>query len=205
MEPVLYPTLIEIPSTLKGKQILLRPLEASDAEPMHAAIADSQAHLAPWVSWLDRQSTLDQTRDYCVRCAANWLLRNDLTFGIFSLEGGGYLGGAGLHNPDWQLRSFSVGYWLRAAATGRGYATEAASLLANLAFATLQANRLELRCDPRNAPSQRVAERVGFVLEGRLRNVFLDPQGQAADYLVFSLTPDDRAANHDDLPQLHHD
>ena len=36
-----------------------------------------------------------------------------------------------------------------------------------------------------------MAERVGFVLEGHLRNAFLAPDGQPADELVFALTPDD--------------
>jgi hypothetical protein len=48
-----------------------------------------------------------------------------------------------------------------------------------------------LRYDARNEPSRRLAERVGFVLEGQLRNAFLDPEGQPTDELVFALTPDD--------------
>ena len=43
----------------------------------------------------------------------------------------------------------------------------------------------------REEPSRRVAERVGFVLEGQLRNAFLDPDRQPADELVFALIPDD--------------
>ena len=64
-------------------------------------------------------------------------------------------------------------------------------LLVALAFDSLAARRVELRCDARNEPSRRVAERVGFVLEGQLRNAFLAPDGQPADALVFALTPDD--------------
>lgn len=194
MESPPYPTLIDLPAVLVGPRILLRPLILDDAAQVHAAIAASRTHLTPWVSWVERQGTIDQTRDYCVRCAARWLLREDLTFGIFGTDSGRYLGGAGLHQPDWPLRAFSVGYWLRASATGRGYATEAVSLLRQLAFTSLQAQRLELRCDSRNEPSRRVAERAGFVLEGRLRNVVLDSDGELADYLVFSLTPDDWTA-----------
>ena len=59
----------------------------------------------------------------------------------------------------------------------------------DLAFAHLAARRVELRCDARNGPSRRVAERAGFVLEGRLRNAALDPSGTPRDDLVFALIP----------------
>ena len=64
-------------------------------------------------------------------------------------------------------------------------------MLVDLAFGPLVARRVDLRCDARNRPSRRVAERVGFILEGHLRNAFLAPDGQPADELVFALTPDD--------------
>jgi RimJ/RimL family protein N-acetyltransferase len=64
-------------------------------------------------------------------------------------------------------------------------------MLVDLAFGPLAARRVELRCDARNGPSRRVAERVGFVREGHLRNTFIAPDGQPADELVFALPPDD--------------
>ena len=66
-------------------------------------------------------------------------------------------------------------------------------LLTRLAFEDLEARRVEISCDPRNDRSRRVAERLGFVLEGRLRSIMLDTAGQPRDQLVFSLIPDDYA------------
>jgi RimJ/RimL family protein N-acetyltransferase len=185
------PTLIALPEELRGERVLLRPPRLSDAEAMLAAVEESREHLRPWVAWVDDQSTIEQVRDYCVHCAARWLLRTDLTFGIFDAETGRYLGGTGLHEPDWELRRFEIGYWIRASATGNGFTTEAVRILRDFAFSSLDARRLELSCDVRNAPSRRVAERNGFVLEGTLRNAFLDTQDQPANWLVFSLVPED--------------
>ena len=36
-----------------------------------------------------------------------------------------------------------------------------------------------------------MAERVGFVLAGQVRNAFLAPDGQPVDELVFALSSDD--------------
>jgi ribosomal-protein-serine acetyltransferase len=143
------------------------------------------------MAWVDGRTSVDNSHDWCIRSAANWLLRAELSVGIFAAASGRYLGWASLHDPDWDLRAFGIGYWLRASAVGQGYATEPVCMLVDLAFGPLAARRVELRCDARNGPSRRVAERVRFVLKGRLRNAFLDPDGQPADELVFALTPDD--------------
>jgi len=186
-----HPTLIPLPDDLRSSRLLLRPFRPSDADQIFAAVDESREHLRPWMAWVDDHVSVDNSRDWCARCAANWLLRSELTVGVFAAASGRYLGCVSLHDPDWDLRAFGIGYWLRASALGHGYATEAVCMLVDLAFGPLAARRVELRCDARNGPSRRVAERVGFVREGRLRNAFIAPDGQLADELVFGLTPDD--------------
>ncbi|HEX5498097.1 MAG TPA: GNAT family N-acetyltransferase, partial [Thermomicrobiales bacterium] len=133
----------------------------------------------------------DDTRDWCARVAANWLIRSELMLGMFAAESGRFLGGTGLHVHDWDRRLFEVGYWVRASDHGKGYVTEAVSRQIVLAFDDLDAQRLELLCDARNERSRRVAERCGFVCEGRLRNAMPAPENAVADALIFSLTPAD--------------
>lgn len=189
--PVLS-TPAELPNELLGKRVLLRPYAEADAEPVFAAMEESRNHLRPWVTWLDHNRSVADVRGYCARCAANWRQRSDMTLGIFERETGRFLGGTGLHDPDWDLRAFEIGYWLRASAVGRGYTTEAVRLLAAFALDALRANRVEISCDAANVASQRVAERAGFTLDGRLRNGLLAPNGQPVDRLVFSRIPGDR-------------
>ena len=115
----IVPPLIDLPSELRGPRVLLRPYRVDDAEQLFAAINESLDHLRPWVTWLDNNRSLDDVRDYCIRSQANWLLRTDLALGIFDAVSGRYLGGTGLHDPDWHLRAFEIGYWLRVTAVGR--------------------------------------------------------------------------------------
>src|SRR4051812_7719433 len=185
------PTLIELPEELVGARVLLRPYRTSDAEQVFAAIDESREHLKPWMPWVNNHLRVDDTLDYCLRSASNWLLRSDLAVGIFDQSSGRFLGGSGLHDPDWDLRAFETGYWLRASAVGRRYMTETVRLLVGFAFAALRAQRVHLGCEASNVASQRVAERAGFLLEGRLRNGLLATSGQPVDMLVFALTPED--------------
>ena len=186
-----YPTLIPLPDELRSGRLVLRPYRLEDAEALYAAIDESRGHLAPWMPWLRHYRDIDDARDFCLQSAARWLQRADLALGIFNALNGRFLGSTGLHRFDWHARTFEVGYWLRQSATGQGYASEAVRLQARLAFAELDARRLELRCDSRNVASRRVAERLGFVFEGQLRNDSLDPDGEIRDTLVFSLIPAD--------------
>jgi RimJ/RimL family protein N-acetyltransferase len=185
-----HPTLNPLPDELHSPRLLLRPYRLADADQIFVAVDESRAHLRPWMAWVDGHTSVADSRDWCARCAANWLLRAELTVGVFAAASGRHLGCVSLHDPDWDLRAFRIGYWLRASAVGQGYATEAVRLLVDLAVGPLAARRVELRCDARNGSSRRVAERVGFVLEGRLRNAFLASDGQPADELIFALIPD---------------
>ena len=186
------PTLIDLPLELRSQRVLLRPYRGDDGEQVFAAIDESRDHLRPWMTWVDANRTVDDVRDYCIRRHASWLLRSELALGIFDSVNGRYLGGTGLHDPDWELRAFEIGYWLRVTAIGHGYATESTRLLTDFALSCLQARRVTLRCDGRNDASRRVAEQAGFILEGRLRNVSMAPDGTVRDDLVYSIVPDDR-------------
>lgn len=92
------------------------------------------------------------------------------------------------------MPAFEIGYWLRTSAWGRGYVSEAVQVLSRFAFEMLGANRVEIRCDPRNTRSAAVPTRLGFVQEALLRNDVRDGAGELRDILIFALTPDDYAA-----------
>jgi RimJ/RimL family protein N-acetyltransferase len=192
MTKPIVPTLIDLPSELRGPRVLLRPWRADDAEQLFAAIDESRDHIRPWMTWVDNNRTVDDVRDYCVRSQASWLLRTELALGIFDAASERCLGGTGLHDPDWQLRAFETGYWLRLTVVGHGYATDSTQLLADFALSHLQARRISLHCDARNDANHRVAERAGFTLEGRLRNVRIASDSEPSDELIYAVVPRDR-------------
>ena len=183
------PILLELPEALDGPRVRLRPYRPADATAYWAAVEESRAHLGGWLPWVSRFRAEADARAYVAEVAARWLLREDLTAGVFERASGRLLGGAGLHRIDWELRSFDVGYWLRASAEGRGYMREALALLTRLAFEVLGANRVQVRMDVANARSRAVAEACGFAWEGTLRNCYLGPAGRPVDQHVLALVP----------------
>lgn len=81
---------------------------------------------------------------------------------------------------------FEIGYLLHPDYWGKGYMTEAVAALVEVAFSILNLHKVEIRCYDYNKGSSRVAEKLGFTLEGRIRNR-KDGQGKQCDLLEYGL------------------
>jgi RimJ/RimL family protein N-acetyltransferase len=102
-------------------------------------------------------------------------------------DGTTLVGSSGFYVRDWLVPSFEIGYWCRARFEGQGYITEAVRAISRFIFEEFGARRIEIRCDARNERSARVAQRVGYHLEGHFHNHRLDTSGQLQDSLIFAL------------------
>ncbi|WP_235856966.1 GNAT family N-acetyltransferase [Occultella glacieicola] len=99
---------------------------------------------------------------------------------------GTFVGWCTFNSWDADFRSASLGYCLKEAAWGHGYATEAARVLLQWAFDTLDLNRVQSETDTRNGASARVLEKLGFVREGTLRADCI-VNGAVSDSWVYGL------------------
>ncbi len=79
-----------------------------------------------------------------------------------------------------------LGYTLHPDYWGRGYVPEAARALIDLAFKEMDLHKIELSCYSHNIQSQRVAEKLGFTLEARIRDR-KNVQGNRCDSLIYGL------------------
>jgi len=183
-----------VPKTVCTERLLLRPLQKSDAWAMFEAIDESREHLGQWLAWPPEIKRAEDLGYSCETTAADWAQGTDFRVAIISGDGKRFLGFCGLHYPDWEVRSLEIGYWMRVSEIGRGYTREAVGGLTRLAFEDLKARRVEIRCDPNNVRSSRVAEANGYLLEGRLRNARLTPAGDLRETLVYGMTDGDYRA-----------
>jgi ribosomal-protein-serine acetyltransferase len=75
--------------------------------------------------------------------------------------------------------------------------TEAVALLTDFAFTRLGATRIMMRIDERNHRSLAVAERVGFVREGCLRNSEQAAEGRLRNMVIMARLRGDRSDEQD--------
>ena len=112
--------------------------------------------------------------------------QNLFEWGIARREDDLVIGTCTLHRIDRQHRRAELGYILRRDHWGRGLAGEALNALLNHAFGAMDLHRLEADIDPRNTSSIRSVERLGFKLEGRLRERYF-LAGEIQDSLIYGL------------------
>jgi len=80
------------------------------------------------------------------------------------------VGTVSFHGVDWRHRTAELGLFIgQRALWGKGYGTDALRALAAFAFGELNLNRLWLRVYEDNVRARKSYEKVGFVVEGRLR------------------------------------
>jgi RimJ/RimL family protein N-acetyltransferase len=136
--------------------------------------------------WAKNIPTVGESEISIRRSRLQFLERTDLRL-LLTLKGTDELvGSSGLHRIDWQSRKFEIGYWVRTSFAKQGYITEAVEAISYFAINELKANRIEIRCDDRNERSARIAERLGFSLEGILRNDKCDVDGALRNTMIFS-------------------
>jgi RimJ/RimL family protein N-acetyltransferase len=83
-------------------------------------------------------------------------------------------------------RRAEIGYALGRSYWGCGYMGEAVRALVRFAFGNLGLHRLEADIDPRNIPSLRLVERLGFRREGHLRERYF-VGGEIQDAVIYGL------------------
>jgi [ribosomal protein S5]-alanine N-acetyltransferase len=94
-----------------------------------------------------------------VQAGTSWLMPRLL------IEGTALVGAAGFKGEP-KNRTVEIGYNIAPAFQRRGFATQAASLLLDEAFATGEVDRVIARISPANTASRRVLEKMRFIRHG---------------------------------------
>ncbi len=156
---------------------------------LYEAARESIAEVSAWLPWCHENYSIEESREFILSrekaAGGEWY-----SFGIFEKDTGGFLGGIGLNFINRVHQMGNLGYWVRTSASGKGIATKAARLVARFGFEQLGLRRIEIHAAVGNLASQRVAEKIGAVREGVLRERLLI-RGGPQDSVLFSLLPED--------------
>jgi ribosomal-protein-serine acetyltransferase len=181
------PILLDIPNLIETERLLLRCPHAGDGRLVNEAIHESFEMLERWMPWARTPPSIEESESVMRRGHARWILREEMMLLIFDKTQKSLIGCTGLHNLNWEVRRFEIGYWIRTSCEGRGYIKESTTALTQFAFQALEARRIEIRCDTRNVRSAKIPQSLGYRLEAVLQNDRLDASThRLRDTMVFA-------------------
>ena len=150
-------------------ELQLRVLEVRHAEEIFAVVDRNRVHLRRWLPWVDADRSPEDTRKFCQKAIGQLAANDGFHAGMWAK--GNFIGVIGFHRIDWPNRKTTLGYWLDKSAEGRGWMTAASRAMVDHALLELNLNRVEIHCATQNPKSLAVPRRLGFTLEGTVRQV----------------------------------
>jgi len=183
-----HPVLIDLPMPIRTPRLLLRPKQAGDGAVTAEAVAETWDDLHRWMRWAEQRDafTAESMEIRNRQVMAGFLLREAIELIGIEMATGTAVLWCGLHDIDWPARQCDTGYWVRRTAQRKRFATEAANAMVRYAFAALGMRRVGLTHSAGNEASRRIAEHLGFSLEGIQRAANLLPEGKFADRYCYS-------------------
>lgn len=173
----------ELPDKIETERLVLRVRTVADAEDIHAyASLPEVAYPAGFLP----VKTLEDEIYYLGHILPNRNQKENFPAGYgIVVKGTDKVIGSVDFNHRHEDDVLEIDYTLHPDYWGRGYVPEAARTLIDLAFKDLGLHKIELTCFVYNLQSQRVAEKLGFTLEARIRDR-KDAQGNCCDDLRYA-------------------
>jgi RimJ/RimL family protein N-acetyltransferase len=173
---------------IETARISLRCLEPKHVELVARAVEQSLAHLRPWMLWAKHEPATEEHRLERLRTnRGHFDLGSDFSWGLFDKTGSALFGIAALKLGQ-VVDERELGYWLHPAHTRQGLMYEAGLALLRVGFELEPLDGIDVRVDPDNVRSARVAVRLGF--EGPVVDPLSAPtaDGDKRDVHVYSLS-----------------
>ncbi|MRG86057.1 GNAT family N-acetyltransferase [Salinibacillus xinjiangensis] len=182
--------LIDVPLQIETDRLILRaPHQNGDGKVVNRAIRDSIEELRAWLPFAQKVPSVEQTEVNLRKAHIRFLQRESFRFLIFHKNTSDYIGRVSYESVDWDIPKCEIGYWIHTLFSGQGYMTEAVEKLISIALYHLQFNRLEIRCESTNIKSRSIPEKLGFELEGILKNEDLSADGSTlTDTCIYGIT-----------------
>ncbi len=183
------PILLNVPTQLETERLILRaPKQTGDGKIVNQAIRDSFKELKAWLPFSQELPPVEETEMNLREAHVHFLKRESFRFLIFHRDTNDFIGVTSLQGIDWDIPKCEIGYWANTRFSGNGYMREAVREVSTFGVKQLNFKRIEIRCESTNYKSRAIPEKLGFQLEGILRNEDLSADGsRVTDTCIYSI------------------
>lgn len=146
---------------METKRLSLRPFTMDDLSSLHSIFSDPET-----MAYYPAPFSEEQTKSWIKRNLERYQVDGFGLWGVLLKENNQFIGDCGLVKQTIAGKTYvEIGYHINKIEWSKGYATEAAMSCMDYGFNTLGLNKLISIIDPKNCPSIRVAEKIGFTKE----------------------------------------
>lgn len=172
---------------IETERLLLRQLQVEDGPLLHQYWSD--VDVLKYMT-LDAFQSIGETIEMINLLRS--LVENEqgIRWAIVNKDDHAVLGTCGFHNVKSEHRRAEMGYELGKEYWGQGIMREALAAIIGYGFTDKQYNRIEVFINKGNDKSVRIAEKMGFKLDGLLRN-YEFARGEFVDQYCYSLLRSD--------------
>ena len=164
--------------------ILLRSFEVADAQELFDAVNESRKHLNPWLDWVAKTIKPEQSLHFIQQSLQKAHTQEGLDLAL--VYDGKIIGGIGMHHWDHATRKAEIGYWISAAYEGKGIVRKCLSGFTSFLFEKIGLNKIEIHFVQANTRSAHIAARLGFKIEGVIRQSVMR-NGMPEDVIIAGL------------------
>lgn len=176
------------PVEITAGRLHLRTPGPAEVDAIYRACQDPEIQY--WTSLPEPYALADAEEFVDAMIPAGWESGRAATFAVLDSTSAELLAMVALSRLDGGNRTGQIGYWCAPWARRTGVVTQASAALCRWAFGALALGLVEWYAEVGNVPSRRVAERIGFTMEGTLRQRLIH-RGNRVDAWVGSLLPAD--------------
>lgn len=172
---------------IETERLILKPLAIDDTESLLEIFSDPEVmrywNTAPWTIIQDAIDFINKSNDSMLR-------QESLILGMYLKSTGDLTGKCMLFSYDQKSKRAEIGFGLMRSCWGKGYINEAGEALIKYGFDSLGLRRVEAEIDPDNQSSAKALEKLGFSLEGLLRQRW-EVNGIVSDSAMYGLLVSD--------------
>ncbi len=182
-------TSIVLPSRLETTRLTIRKYEKGDGKELFQLL-ESNNNREYLKEYIDEATTVKTEGEAEIRIqelSTDWITQMRFVMGIWLKSSGNYIGQVWIEPKERNVPSFEFGWFLERLHQGQGIATEAAEAAIGFIFNHLEAHKIIVLTRDDNHKSYKLAEHLGFIKEGHLRDHNVKKNGSRVGLLYYGM------------------
>lgn len=159
-----------LPKFLEAERIYLKAYDIEDAKEFYLVLVENREYLKPYINEASTINSINDAKKRIMELINDWNTRTRFVLGIWLKSSKSYIGQIWIEPNNWDVPSFELGWFLALSQQRQGLAIEAGKIAIQFIFNHLKAHKIIVITRDDNFKSYTLAERLGFVKEGHLRD-----------------------------------